>query len=410
MMYLCIIITLLNLFIVYIYYKRNSNKLTIGNYLISLYSFSVLLTLLNVDETIIFSIKATLFFNIILLLFIIPVMRFKGNNIYTIRSNQLQIFNVVSYLFIISGISAIIFFLPTVYKLFSSNISLLVLRTNMVGGESYVGPGAFYNISNLISQFYPIILIFYFYSISFLNKSKLFNFLLLLSSTSYIFNVLSVVGRDGFILWLMSYIFSFLLFRNHISKKSKQKHIKLLYYTIGVALLFIVPITIARFFYQGHEAGLDSIVKYSGAQFANFNNFFNRIPNPEKYGSFTDIFPIFNFNFRSSDVIFLDSWEEKVWAFGIDTNVFSTFIGSFYLSIGKVGTFILGIVFFVLGYLISKNSNQVSLSKIILITLFAQIILHGFFYYKLAYTVSNIYMILTVFLSLFFRKTSSFEK
>jgi oligosaccharide repeat unit polymerase len=190
-----------------------------------------------------------------------------------------------------------------------------------------------------------------------------------------------------------------------MNDKTRRKQKKLFYSALGIAILFLIPITVARFFYLGKEVGINSLINYSGSQFSNFNNFFNRIPNPEKYGSINNIFPIFNFDFNKNDDIFLENWKDRVWAYGIDINVFSTFIGSFYVNIGKIGTFLLGIVFFLLGSFISRDSTQVSLSKIILITLFAQIILHGLFYYKLAYTISNIYMIITILLAYNFRKT-----
>lgn len=404
-MYICVIITLLNLFSIYFYYKDSSNKQTIGSFIILLYAFSVFLTIFNNNETIIFTIEATLYFNLLLLLFIIPVMKFKGYKITSLTARQLQFYNVTSYIFIISGLSSIIYFLPTIIELFSSDVSLLVLRTNVVGGESYIDSTILSHFFNLASQFYPITLIFYFYSLAFLKKSKLFNVLLLLSSTSYIFNVLTVVGRDGFILWLMSYLFGYLLFKTNMNDKTRRKQKKLFYSALGIAILFLIPITVARFFYLGKEVGINSLINYSGSQFSNFNNFFNRIPNPEKYGSINNIFPIFNFDFNKNDDIFLENWKDRVWAYGIDINVFSTFIGSFYVNIGKIGTFLLGIVFFLLGSFISRDSTQVSLSKIILITLFAQIILHGLFYYKLAYTISNIYMIITILLAYNFRKT-----
>ncbi|GEM_PF-2700603 len=401
-MYLCTLLTLVILLSIYFIYRRKNNSLTIGNYILLLYGLSVSLTFLNNNQDIIFSIEATFFFNLILLLFLIPIIKYKGDTFINLSPKQIILFNKISYFFIWTGIATILFFLQAVIRVFTSDVSLLVLRTNMVGGERYVNTGFLLNIFNLISQFYPIILIFYFYSITFLKKSKRFNTLLLISSTSYIFNVLSAVGRDGFILWLMSYLFAFLIFKNYMIRNVYRKQIKIFFYFFTIALVFLIPITVSRFFYQGKKAGIESLVNYSGSQFANFNNIFNRVPNPEKHGSLYNLFPILNLN-KNNNEDFLTEWENRVWVLGIDPNIFSTFIGSIYLEIGKLGTFIFAVCFSIIGNFISRASKTTSFSRILLLTLFSQIVLHGLFYYKLAYTVSNIYMISVVILSILFR-------
>lgn len=402
-MYLCVFITLLAIFITSIIYRKNLYGYTIGSFLISLYSFSVFLTVFNKEEEIAFSIEATLYFILILLLFLIPILKFKANKIVQISRFRLPLFEKLCWFFIISGVFAYFYFIPVIYNLFSSNTSLLTLRTDMVGGERYVEGGLLSNILNLTCQFYPIILVFYFYSITFLQKRRFFNNLLLLSSTAYILNVLSVVGRDGFILWIMSYFFAFLLFKKFMSEDTRKRQRQILIYFVILASCFLVPITIARFFYQGIDEGVNSLIKYTGAQLSNFNNFFNRVDNPEDYGDLTNLFPILSLG-SSEKGVFLDEWEYKVRIFGVDPNVFSTFIGSFYQSLGFWATLILAIVAFFMGNRISRKSSTVDFSKMLLITVFSQVVLHGLFYFKLAYAVSNIYIIAVVILSFFFRR------
>ncbi|HJF69446.1 MAG TPA: hypothetical protein K8V05_01670, partial [Butyricimonas virosa] len=72
------------------------------------------------------------------------------------------------------------------------------MRTDMVGGTVYFNVNIFYYLTTFVSQFYPIILICYFFSITNLHYSRSYNYLLLFSSTAYIVNVLASVGRDGF--------------------------------------------------------------------------------------------------------------------------------------------------------------------------------------------------------------------
>ena len=188
------------------------------------------------------------------------------------------------------------------------------------------------------------------------------------------------------------------------NQKKKQKRI--FSYFLGLALLFIVPITISRFFYDSDNKGYYSLLVYSGEQLANFNHFYNNVPNPENTGSLSTIFPVLDILKETKQTVsFLDDWENKVFRYGFDPNVFSSFIGSFYKSLGLIGTLIIGFIAYLLGSLISRNTARVDLSKLILITFFAQIVLHGFFYFKLGHLVSNVYMLLVVFMSLWFKRS-----
>lgn len=406
-MYISVFLALFSFIIVYLCFVKNkSERYTIGSYILALYFFSVSITFFIQEEDIIYSIEATIFFIIMLMLYIIPILKFKPKYLNYIPRYQLKLFNIVSYFFIIFGIISYIYFLPIVYRLFSSGGSLMVLRTDMVGGTNYVGEGILPLMLNFTCQFYPIVLVFYFYSISFLNNKKSFNNLLLFSSTAYILNVLTAVGRDGFILWMMSYIFTFLLFYNFMTSVIKAKQKKVFVYIFAISLAFLVPITVARFFRADiPESGTNSLKSYAGAQFANFNNFYNRIDKPEEIGYINNLFPILNSfgDQPNGHQDFLSNWEHNVFKYGVDPNVFSTFIGSFYLQIGTIGTIIISLFAFVIGSSLSRRCKRVDFSKLLLITIFSQLVLHGFFYFKLAYTVSFVYILCVIILATFFR-------
>ncbi|WP_343021775.1 O-antigen polymerase [Flavobacterium sp. PL12] len=371
-----------------------------------MYFFSVSITFWIQEENIIYSIEATFFFLMVFMLYMIPILKFKPKYLNYIPRNQIKLFRVVSYFFIFFGIISYVYFLPIVYKLFSSGGSLMVLRTDMVGGANYVGEGFLPIILNFTCQFYPIILVFYFYSISYLNNKKIFNNLLLFSSTAYILNVLAAIGRDGFILWMMSYIFTFLLFYSFMTPVIKVKQKKVFIYIFVIALTFLVPITVARF-YRGDvpDSGINSLKSYAGAQFANFNNFYNRIDKPEEIGSVNNLLPILNFFDGQSkgNQDFLSNWDNNVFKYGVDPNVFSTFIGSFFLQIGTIRTVGVSLFAFIIGSSLSRRCKRVDFSKLLLITIFSQIVLHGFFYFKLAYTVSFVYLISVIILAAFFK-------
>ena len=372
-MLICIAIAFLFYLLLFFYfYKRNHDIITLGTYFIALYLISAILTVLEDNTDKIYSVNATLFFLFILYLFLHPVFEFDKINGSEIKFYNQNLFRFICFAFIIGGVLAYAFFLPTVFRIFTSKESLLILRTDMIGGERYINVSYLYYIVTFACQFYPIVMIFYFFSITHLNYSKGFNNLLFFSSTAYIVNVLSVVGRDGIVLWTMSYIFSF----------------------------FFFSITIARFFIGGIDSGFLAITSYFGQQFGNFNNFFNRFDLNYLQYDITSILPIIPIGKENVDI--LTEHKNFISSFGFDKFVFSTFIGDFYINFGPLFVFIWAFIHALFNTFIIKKKRMICFGKILYITLISQLPLHGIFYYKLGYVVSNLYIVVMILMSVIF--------
>ncbi|MCK3685170.1 O-antigen polymerase [Maribellus sp. YY47] len=383
-----------------IYWKKSGRKFNIGSYILGLYILSLLSSFLLNTSSIKYSFEASFYFFIILILFLTPILKFNTNNIEKITPINLKLFNAISYIFIVLGICTYFFFGSVVYSLLFSGDSFLLLRTAMVGGEVYYKVNYVYYILTLYCQFYPIVLIFYFYSTTFTSNSKSINNLLLFSSTAYIINVLSGVGRDGFVLWPMSYIFAYFMFRNFMNEEHKLKVKKLLYRFLILFALIFIPITISRFYKDDNFfSPILSIVSYFGQQFGNFNDLYNStVPNET---NLSKLFPILG---KDESLSLLEKNKLYLRLYGVDINVFSSFIGSFYLNVEKKLLFLLSFIINGMFFLFSINNKKVSLGRIIFFTFISQLPLHGIFYYKLAYVTSNVYMILVLLLSILFLK------
>ncbi|WP_455509212.1 hypothetical protein, partial [Butyricimonas paravirosa] len=273
-------------------------------------------------------------------------------------------------------------------------------RTDMVGGEVYFNVNIFYYLSTFICQFYPAVLICYFFSITNLHYSKLYNNLLLFSSTAYIVNVLASVGRDGFVLWSMSYIFAFMLFYKYLSVEQIKIQKSLFKKLLFIFLLFFIPITVARFFMNGFKDGILAMFSYFGQQFGNFNNLYNKVDFNLLNIDLSTIFPFLQNEQLVSDII----TEQRNFynQFGVDKFVFATFIGSFCVGIGPLLTLVWASGHAVLNSILINNKKNVRLGCVLYITLLSQIPLHGIFYYKLGYSVSNVYVICMILLSILF--------
>ncbi len=400
-MLICIAIAFLFYLLLFFYfYKRNHDIITLGTYFIALYLISAILTVLEDNTDKIYSVNATLFFLFILYLFLHPVFEFDKINGSEIKFYNQNLFRFICFAFIIGGVLAYAFFLPTVFRIFTSKESLLILRTDMIGGERYINVSYLYYIVTFACQFYPIVMIFYFFSITHLNYSKGFNNLLFFSSTAYIVNVLSVVGRDGIVLWTMSYIFSFILFYRYMSKEQIAIQKRRLKYLCVIFSFFFFSITIARFFIGGIDSGFLAITSYFGQQFGNFNNFFNRFDLNYLQYDITSILPIIPIGKENVDI--LTEHKNFISSFGFDKFVFSTFIGDFYINFGPLFVFIWAFIHALFNTFIIKKKRMICFGKILYITLISQLPLHGIFYYKLGYVVSNLYIVVMILMSVIF--------
>lgn len=400
-------------FVTYIYWRKSSKKINTGLYLLFIYTGSVIASFFLDSSSKYFSFLATFYFFAILFMFLLPVMFVKSNKIIEFRKPRINVFNFYSYIFIILGIASIAYYIPIAARILSSPESFLALRGSMVGGEKFHNVNFFYYITVLNGQFFPIVLLFFFYSITFLKKSRKFNFALLIASTSYIWSVLSGVGRTGFVLWTMSFLFCYALFYHHMKHRIKKViNRSLLLFSMPFSIIFML-ITMSRFAIATagkYNGPLHSIVYYFGMQFPNFNTIFNLIDTNEGYHSYLDIFPILRY------ISSLDSWSGMtnlqssrayIQLYGVDVYTFASFIGHAWLCLNTYILFFLSLIFcLVFGYIFYKigRKKKIPFNMLILYTFIAQIPLHGVFYYMLGYVVSNIYMINILIMVLVFSR------
>lgn len=164
-----------------------------------------------------------------------------------------------------------------------------------------------------------------------------------------------------------------------------------------------ISITISRFVIDGENKVISGLISYFAQQFGNFNNQFNNLPLLfSGAGNLSYLFPILDFFNNSTTMSFLEMNNFYQFKYGFDPNVFSTFLGSFYFKIGFWKTLIFCFIFMLFGLLIMKKHRSLSFGRLLLVTLYSQLILHGLFYYKLSYSVSSIYIITVFFLSFVF--------
>lgn len=395
---------------------KANKKINTASYIIILYLASVIGGLF-IDSSLAappeaYSLFSTLLFLLLLSIYLVPTIVVDTAKIKMIYCPSYKLFDMVCCGFIAIGIVSYIYFVPIIYELLTSLTDLKSLRGNLVGGENFRKTSVLYLIITLGCQFYPIALVFYFHSILYRPNRKWFNRLLLFSSTAYIVNVLAGVGRDGFVLWSMSYVFSYITYRNLLPTKIKNDIKRTFIVLIAIFLFFFLSISISRFYRE------DSIylffqyfLLYFSQQLGEFNQFVTSVEDIDV--DIVKIFPflIIFFDEKNTATILVDH-ENFLSQYGFNKYVFKTFLGMFYENLGMFITLFVSIfmstIFLMFSMLGGRKAPR--LGKIIMITMYSQIGLHGIFYYKLGYMVSNIYMLTCLILSVVFSCRFSLER
>lgn len=331
-------------------------------------------------------------------LFLCPILAFAKEYKVSIRPPNINKFKFLGWIFIVLGIFSLFYFIPTTIKAFSGDIA--ALRDAVAQGNPLVTQSISNTVAGTIANFYPAILLFYFYSICFLNNSRFFNSLLLLASTSYIFHVFSYVGRDGVLFWIFSYIYSYCLFRPYMSMIIRRRCKKIFKIIAVLACTGFMVISVGRFVMLGGgddnmNPVVESIISYQGQIFHNYGEYYHNIP--PSY-SLKGIFSLF---FPSSGETVIEKNKIFYAIYGFNSNVFKGFSISIYDAMGTPLSIIFALLyaFFLSIYFMGKNT---SFSKLIILTLAYQIPFHCYYYFRLSNNVGNLYIMCMILLSVFF--------
>ncbi len=324
-----------------------------------------------------------------LFLFLLPIIVYgKYDHKREITLMNYRSFKHLSYALIILQAYSVCYFLYYDIALFTSG-DLSALRNAMIyEGESYTGGGFVRTIAGVGAYYYCLNLLLFFYSLAFYKESKLFNILLLLTSTSRIFHAFSYIGRDGILFWAFSFIFSYLIFKPYLNKESKKFIKKLSIITGGFAFVLLAAISISRF--QTSDKGvINGLVDYFGQPLNNFGQLFDKL---DTYDGTKTIFPWFYGSTGYSGNEAVNEAASFYSKYGFNPNNFFTYVGSCYFAWGPWGTFFVSLLysFFFCSFIKGRKTNM---SKLLLIMFVVQIVWHNYFYFVYATRVGNLFMV-----------------
>ena len=158
---------------------------------------------------------AAIVFLVLITGFLLPFMKVNETKWNQLKLPSERLLLIFSYIIITLSIFSICYFISDVITVFTSG-DLSQMRNHLTGitGE-YTNSGIWNTIASVGASFYDIAILLFFIFLIIGNNKKI-TFLLFISSFSYTIQVLTFVGRDGFVFWVFAFVFNYLLFNKFL--------------------------------------------------------------------------------------------------------------------------------------------------------------------------------------------------
>lgn len=367
------------------YYKKNGFDIAcciVGVYLFtSICSIFLLQTAPNFSDkepTII----PTIVYCSMITLVSLPFYKFNSNRTRELKRINIKAFDSLSWIFISSFIFCVV--------LFKDDIMFRLMLGEQIGtlrGDNIATAQAkLFGPLRLISTFAvsictmsSVCIILFFYSVSFLKKSKYFNILLLISSTGCMVSGIIGIDRSIMFYWTINFFFIYILFKQYLSKTVK-KFITLfgalVLYGVGV---YMVTMTMSRF----GDRSVESLIEYMGQNYLYFCWFWDNYEAPVmNFGIFIPLLSHFfiDWGYPVSAVPFGWFVESKV---GYFVNYFYTFMGTIMLYLGQWAVIPFCIIYSLIAKSAMVRKKYVGVQNLIIIFILALVPYDGVILYTL---------------------------
>ncbi|MBO8440454.1 MAG: oligosaccharide repeat unit polymerase [bacterium] len=401
--------------LVYVYSRHKAYD--VACYVISLYVVTslcaVLLQFFDLYETAGYlnyshpSLLASCSYCILLTVALLPFIRLKTSSIHRISLRKKKLFKGICY-------GAFMVFLLTLFFVSKEIPSILARGIEERRADFYNGDIENFQsnlsgiafalswITNIFKFFSPLMLLFFFYSITYMNNSLSFNLMLFLSTLSQPIYAVINVDRTNFVYYLLMFCFCYVLFKDKFSASLKNKVKIFLLVIVSVFALYIAIVSIARF--NDRDGGVwGSVLRYAGQPYMNFCYFFDCYDNVHK--SFVRIFPM------THHFLFEKEYGREYMEYVFDNTgffigIFSTFLGDWMIDLGKSGMVCALLLFSFMSYFFLREGNfqsEVDFSWCIKLFIFISVPIFGIFYYRYYSYSVMFYCLFSMFMALVFR-------
>ena len=406
------------IFVLLLYYNTKSvgRIISLSNFIILLYTVSMISFGIYsfVDSTYFITLKTFLivFFSIIILTR--PLAKFEKKitskiKIIALPKNR---YEVLVFILVIISVYSIFFFGKNIFKVFNSDLS--VLRDQILIEGGFYKSSFFSKIAVFGAYLSPITLFLYFYSLAVHENYKL-RIVLFFSSTSFIFYTLNVAGRDGIIIWLITYLSLLCLFYPLLEREIIKKQKKLILTGMMIFLPILLTISVARF---GDDKSDDSnknvffsMINYIGQQPFELSDRIEKLETIDYNGEPRSIYPLlinirdaFFGKVNDSDINNRNELRSNSIDFGLKTWRFVYYIGDLLSELGMLGLIIVTtIIYFICRINLKIIDGFISISRLLISFTWYMIIIVGVFYFYYGQLIGNVFL-LTPFLIHFYLK------
>lgn len=380
-----------SLFLYCFYQKKNNHTFGPISYLILVYLIMGLSSIAiqysgKFSFAFEFSIQSMTYLSIAFIISFIGFYGYRDEKINNYFIYNMRIYGALEKYIMIIGFISIIYFSYFAYIRLKSDIRIERINISDTITNGLARFGIVNSVLSLGSNLFILAILFAFINFMKGTGYRRKAILLLISSLSYIVYILAYLGRDGFVYWIMTFLFFFFMFRKFINNQIKKIIKKAFVIVVVLGIIPFIIISVQRF--SNLESNLIwQIINYSGQQIGNFNDRY-LINAPIDYGR--NSFPEFIAVAEKLGIHIPDKFDKsEIQSYYLEYNVhpavFATFIGSFLNNFGKYGTILIIIInSIIIKKIVKKISGNMHtmLSDIVLFTLFSQIILWGVFYFR----------------------------
>lgn len=406
------------IFVSFLYYNTISvgriiclSNLIILLYTVSLLSFGIYSL---VESTYFINLETFLIVFFSILILTRPLAKFEKQITSEVKIIEIskKKYEILVFIVVSTNIYSILFFGKNILQVFNSDLS--VLRDQILIDGGFYESSVFSKIAVFGAYLSPITLFLYFYSLA-VNESYKLKTLLLFASTSFIFYTLNVAGRDGIIIWLITYLAILSLFYPLLETEIIKSQKKII---LTIAMIFLPVLLIISFARFGADESDDSnknvvysLINYIGQQPFELSERIEQLEIIDYNGEPRSIYPLF-FNIRDaffgtvndSDINNVLELRANSINLGLKTWRFVYYIGDVLTELGPMGLIIFtAIIYFICRVNLIMIDGSISISNLLISFIWYMIIIVGVFYFYYGQVVGNVFL-LTPFLIHFYLK------
>lgn len=312
------------------------------------------------------SLLPTILYCLLLTLFIVPVYFIDLSAYKGIKFRSQKFLRLVTYAYFASLVCFLLAYMNDL-KFIISYGDFGELKNLVYEGDAY----QLTSYPSIIELFlYPVrvivgssvIMIFiFFFNITFLKEKWWINVMAVVSSGSVIVDGILHIDRSSTFFWVLLLGLSVSMFWNFMQPKIKSIAIGFTTVLVLAAATYALAVTKDRF--EDRDGGSEGgIVMYLGQPYYHFCEIWDYYPAPDGITT-KSLFPSLHV-FLLKDYAGAVAYQQEM---GLKTNmdlgVFYTHLGSFMLSAGNFGPFMITIVYLLVFYLIMKDDNSMPSKK-----------------------------------------------